>query len=112
MTSTTKALLQSLVSNDPSLSARERYGFEALINGAEREKLRIITEEASEPLLLTQKEAARVLGVSRVTLWRLKKEGVLKPVELTPGNYRYQRREIEAFSRLGLRQRTQDLGRE
>ena len=40
------------------------------------------TEEAPAPLLLTQRDAARVLGLSRQTLFRWARAGVLRPVEI------------------------------
>lgn len=101
MTPTTKALLQSLVSSDPSLSVDERYGLEILINEGGLDRLRVGAERQQVSLLMTQKEAAQALGISRVTLWRLTKDSVITPVELTRGIFRYRRDEIESIARDG-----------
>lgn len=97
MTTGTQAILQSVADNDPSLTVGEKDLFQRLISGRLQPEPAISTA----PLLLTQKEAARVLGVSRVTLWRMTKEAVFSPVEITAGNFRYRRDEIEAVARLG-----------
>lgn len=56
---------------------------------------------SGQPLLLNQKDAARMLGISRVTLWRMMKEGFFSPMEILPGTFRYRVEEIEAFARTG-----------
>lgn len=99
MTSTTQAILQSVAANDPSLSEQERGLFQRLISGQIEARERTSIEDG--PLLLTQKQAARALGVSRVTLWRMTREAVFHPVEITTGNFRYRREEIEAVAREG-----------
>jgi len=55
----------------------------------------------ARPLLLNQKDAATMLGISRVTLWRMTKEGFFAPVEILPGTFRYRAEEVEAFARMG-----------
>ncbi len=54
------------------------------------------------PLLYTVSEAARKLGVSRTTLWRLSQSGQLKKVEVMPGSYRVRRADIEMLARDGI----------
>jgi excisionase family DNA binding protein len=44
-----------------------------------------IVEHKSEPLLMTQREAAKLLGVSRNTVVRLVERGVLPTMRLAPG---------------------------
>jgi excisionase family DNA binding protein len=46
------------------------------------------------PLLLTQKQAAHLLGISRFTVWRMRQEGKLHPVRVHE-TFRYRRTEIE-----------------
>lgn len=52
---------------------------------------------------VTATEAARILGVSRMTLWRLTRSGEIKPVESTAGGEvragraRYRRADLEAL---------------
>ncbi len=52
-------------------------------------------------LLLTPTEAARELRLSRQTIWRLSRQGVLKPV-LIGSSTRYRRTEIEQLATQGL----------
>lgn len=52
------------------------------------------SEPLDEPLLLKMGEAAKLLGLSRATLWRLFKEGRLEKVELYPGSYRVRKADI------------------
>jgi excisionase family DNA binding protein len=58
--------------------------------------------QAEAPLLMKMGAAARYLGVNRGTLWRMIRDGRLKPVEIMPGSFRVSRRDIERFvSRAG-----------
>lgn len=49
------------------------------------------------PLLLGMGEAAKLLGVSRATLWRMLQSGKFQKVEILPGSYRLRRADLEAF---------------
>jgi len=51
------------------------------------------------PLLLMMGDAAKLLGVSRATVWRLVKAGKLDRVELLPGTFRVRRADIEGIAR-------------
>ena len=51
------------------------------------------------PLLLSMSEAARILGVSRPTMWRMIKSGRLRRVEIMPGTFRMSRMDLEAFAK-------------
>jgi len=48
--------------------------------------------------LLTHSEAARRLSVSRCTVWRMEKEGVLSVVEIRPGVFRVPESAITALA--------------
>lgn len=50
------------------------------------------------PLLLGMGEAAKYLGVSRPTLWRMIQAGTLEKVELFPGSHRVRRLDLEALA--------------
>lgn len=99
MNPTSRAILESVVSTDASLSAPERGVIERLLRGL----LEVPSppRSADEPLLVTQKVAAQLLSVSRVTVWRLAKDGVLHPVEIFPGTWRYAYAEIMKLARAG-----------
>ncbi len=43
-----------------------------------------------------------MLGVSRVTIWRMTKEYVLHPVEILPGSWHYRLRELLELSHTGI----------
>jgi len=75
---------------------------------AEPEKLeaidRILTGEPpprprvlDAPALLGTCAAAKVLGVSRGTLWRMLRHGTIRKIPLFPGSYRILRAELEDF---------------
>ena len=49
------------------------------------------------PLLLGMGDAARLLGVSRGTLWRMLQAGTFEKVELYRGSHRIRRVDIEDF---------------
>jgi excisionase family DNA binding protein len=50
------------------------------------------------PLLVSMGKAAKCLGVSRPTLWRLIKAGKLTKVEILPGCFRVRRTDLEAVA--------------
>jgi predicted DNA-binding transcriptional regulator AlpA len=54
-----------------------------------------------EPLLLGMTAAARYLGVSRTSLWRMARAGIFKRIEILPGSTRFRRKDLEAFVEKG-----------
>lgn len=50
------------------------------------------------PMLLGMTPAAKLLGVSRATLWRMIKAGRLGKVEVLPGSFRVRRADIESIA--------------
>lgn len=99
MNATSRAILQTIASSDDSLSEGERAAIRRLLDG--HTEVVAATPQSSEPLLLTQKMAATILCVSRVTIWRLTKDHVLHPVEILPGTWRYAFDEIARLARSG-----------
>ena len=53
-------------------------------------------------LLMKMGPAAKYLGVSRVTLWRMIRDGRLKQVELMPGSFRICRQDLEKLAASGV----------
>ena len=52
----------------------------------------------SGPLLMMMGDAAKLLGVSRATIWRMVKLGKLERVEILPGTFRVRRMDVEAMA--------------
>ena len=49
------------------------------------------------PLLMGMTQAAKFLGVSRATLWRIISDGKLAKIEIRPGSFRVRRTDLEQF---------------
>jgi hypothetical protein len=50
------------------------------------------------PLLMMMGDAAKLMGVSGATLWRVMKVGRLEGVEILPGSTRVRRADVEAIA--------------
>ena len=55
-------------------------------------------ETTTGPLLYGMSAAAKFLGVSRATLWRMLKAGRLTKVDILPGSSRVRRADLEAIA--------------
>jgi len=53
---------------------------------------------ASGPLLLGMGVSAKLLGISRATLWRMIKAGRIQKVEILPDSFRLRRADVEALA--------------
>jgi hypothetical protein len=93
MNTTSRAILQTVLTTDTSLSPIERSAVQRLIAG-KTEGSASVADDDDDRLLVTQKVAAKMLNVSRVTIWRMAKDAVLHPVEILPGTFRYSYREL------------------
>ena len=100
MNATSRAILQTVLSTDPSLSPVEQNTVRDLIEGRTEAKGDQVSFDG-EHLLISQKKAASLLDVSRLTIWRMTKESILHPVEVIPGTWRYPCDEILAIARQG-----------
>ncbi len=100
MNPTSRAILQSVVTTDSSLTSGERDLVQRLISGQVEEAARGGDSDARA--LVTQKRAAELLSVNRVTIWRMTKEGLLHPVEIIPGTWRYPLGEIMRLTQRGI----------
>jgi len=97
MNATSRAIFQSLLTSDAMLTPAERVALHRLITG-EAEIPAAVAHGTDEKLLITQKKAAALLDVSRVTIWRMTKECILHPVEILPGTWRYPYQEMASLS--------------
>ena len=100
MNATSRAILQTVLSTDASLSAAEQRLVKGLIDGHVDAPVSPVSGN-DEHLLVTQKRAAQLLGVSRATVWRMTRDCLLHPVEIIPGTWRYPFRELAALTRRG-----------
>lgn len=92
MNATSRAILQTVITTDASLTSAERTSVQRLIAG-EADPIPMAAG-GEEFLLITQKRAAELPSVSRVTIYRMTRDCVLHPVEILPGTWRYPFREI------------------
>jgi hypothetical protein len=98
MNPTSRALLQTVLTTDGTVTSAERQALQDALTGETT-----LSEPIPGPLLVSQKEAAVLLGISRVTVWRMTKDGLLHPVELLPGTLRYHYAELVTLARHGIR---------
>lgn len=101
MNPTSRAILQTVMATDVALTPRERDFVQRLISGEIAPQCPS-GSGTDERLLVTQKRAAELLSVSRITIWRMTKELVLHPIEILPGTWRYPFGEIMALARTGI----------
>ncbi|MCG2661855.1 MAG: helix-turn-helix domain-containing protein [Kiritimatiellae bacterium] len=94
MNATVREIIRLALENDSTVSRGTAQAVWDVLDG----RLAPIAEGEHQPLLMTMTSAAKLLGVSRVTTWRMVKEGILKPVEITPRVFRVRRLDIENIS--------------
>jgi predicted DNA-binding transcriptional regulator AlpA len=56
------------------------------------------TATMTGPLLMGMSASAKLLGVSRATLWRMINAGILQKVEVLPGSFRLRRADLLAVA--------------
>lgn len=108
MNTTSRAILQTVLTTDTTLSKSERDAVQRVIDGNFETAMPVAAVD--DRLLVTQKKVAELLSVSRVTVWRMTKDCVLHPIELLPGTWRYPYREVAALAaanRTGSASRTE-----
>ncbi len=101
MNDTSRAIFQTVLSSDQTISPVERGALQRLLEGRP-DSIREPSTTADEHLLITQKRAAEILSVSRATIWRMTKDAVLHPVEIVPGTWRYRLKEILNLAQNGM----------
>ena len=66
-------------------------------------------ENSSGPLLLGMSAAAKFLGCSRTTIFRLCRAGRLQKCELMPGSFRIRRADLEALAATAAPRRSEAI---
>jgi hypothetical protein len=100
MNPTSRAILQTVMTTDSSLTPGERDFVQRLISG-ETMAVESTNSVTGDRLLVTQKRAAELLSVNRVTIWRMTRDCLLHPVEILPGMWRYPFNEIARLAQRG-----------
>lgn len=78
-----KALIKQAIRQDTKMQSEKRERLLAILEDR--------IDSRTPPVLLKPTAAARLLDISRVTLWRLTKEGIIKAVRVgADPRYRYQ----------------------
>jgi predicted DNA-binding transcriptional regulator AlpA len=75
-------------------SQEQMQAIDGILESGIREK----SMAMSGPLLLGMTASAKLLGVSRATLWRMIKGGLLQKIEVLPGSFRLRRADLEAIA--------------
>ena len=94
MKDTTKQILMMLLKSDETISNKQFYATMRILEDKQLAEI-YEPEPIKAPLLLNMGEAAKYLGVSRPTLWRMIKAGALEKVQITRNSYRLRKRDIE-----------------
>jgi excisionase family DNA binding protein len=71
---------------------------QAMIDRILEGKIETAPPPLTGPLLIGMGAGAKLLGVSRPTLWRMIRAGRLEKVEVLPGSFRVRRADIEAVA--------------
>lgn len=57
----------------------------------------VLNNQQTAPILVTKSAAARILGISRTTFYKLLRQGLIKVVEISPGCERICMEELQKF---------------
>lgn len=98
MKETTKTIIELAVKNDDQVDSRIAELITKVLEGSFSEVTDSRSSYSDEPLLLKMNDAAKRLGVSRVTFWRLVNSGAIRPIEIFEGVFRYNYRDLIEFS--------------
>ena len=93
MKPSTRQILKAVLNADDTITIQQQQEVMAILSNRPK-------EDPSLPLLLTQMQAARLLNVSRATIFRMVRGGQIHPVQIH-GAMRYRREEIEVIARKG-----------
>ncbi|MBT3193246.1 MAG: hypothetical protein HN341_11890 [Verrucomicrobia bacterium] len=95
----TEKVIRLALEEDPEITSKQAREVAEVLKGRSRPVGS--AEMGQEAILVSNREAARLLSVSRQTLWRLEKHGVIKPVVLGhAGGHRIKRYALEGLRKL------------
>ena len=95
----TERIISTAIAEDPEISPDQTKAAMNILKGVQSSAA--LEKEAADKILVTTREAARLLSVSRQTLWRLEKENAITPIILgSRGGQRIKRYSIAALKRL------------
>lgn len=89
MKEATKTIIKLAIKSDDQVDSRFAEFITMALDGSLPESNCRHAHSTHEPLLLKMNDAAKKLGVSRVTFWRLVSTEVIKPIEIFEGVFRY-----------------------
>ena len=89
MKTANKSIINTVLETDQTITDHQRESALAILDGK---------TTPPSAMLLKQGEVARMLNVSRQTVWALTKKGVLSPVKLSSGLARYKRDQVLAIA--------------
>jgi predicted regulator of amino acid metabolism with ACT domain len=75
-------------------SPEQMQAIDGILEAGVREKPSVTTG----PVLMGMTASAQLLGVSRATLWRMIKGGLLQKIEVLPGSFRLRLADLEAIA--------------
>lgn len=101
MNPTTKAVIVAALENDTSIAANLLQSVLSLLDGGQA----TLAPATNGPILLTASAAAKRLGISRTTFWRLVRKKRVSPVEITPGVFRYHTTDVDSLTTVKSRYR-------
>lgn len=92
----TYVIIKTAVSADPNLSEEQKG---EMMKGI----LSLVSEKKLKPRMGTRKEAMEILGISRPTIGRWIKKGIITPIYLSSSKVRFDLNEIEWYAEHGSR---------
>jgi len=94
----TKTIIKLAIKSDDQVDSRFAEFITTALDGSLPESNYWHANSTHEPLLLKMNDAAKKLGVSRVTFWRLVSTQAIKPIEIFEGVFRYNYSDLINFS--------------
>ena len=106
MKPSTIQIIETVLKSDDTITERHRHSIVLALQDRQNE-----TDHTplSGPLLIRAGQAAKLLGLSRTTLWRMTKENTLKKITIRQGSGRYRVQDIMELAREGTNRESGDI---